>query len=68
MDYLLHTYFFNYLPFEVSQSTKKAITMSAMEIVRVSIIFISFGFYHISCDYKHKIIYNLIFELHWFLL
>ncbi|KHN86195.1 hypothetical protein Tcan_10075 [Toxocara canis] len=36
MDYLLDAYFFKYLPFEVSETTRRSITSKAVEIIRVA--------------------------------
>lgn len=41
MDYLLNTYFFNYLPFGVSDETRKTITNRAVEIVMVNFFIIN---------------------------
>ncbi|MFH4977916.1 hypothetical protein AB6A40_004625 [Gnathostoma spinigerum] len=36
MDYLLNTYFFYYLPFEISPETKKTIILKAIDVIRVA--------------------------------
>lgn len=36
MDYLLNTYVFNYMPFEVSDDWRKYVTVKSVDLVRVS--------------------------------